>query len=107
MAPPVVRAAPARPPGRGNALSTHPDTAERFCMRFSRKSVGRGPSSSAARPSLEELEMRLAPYAASGNAWPEPQLITVSFVPDGTLMTSGTNGNVYSDMFAKFNAKWP
>jgi hypothetical protein len=78
-------------------------------MRFFRKSAGRAPSRapSAARPFLEELETRLAPYAASGNAWPEPQLVTISFVPDGTLMTSGSNGNVYSDMFAKFNAKWP
>jgi predicted Zn-dependent protease len=78
-------------------------------MRFFRKSAGRGPSRapSAARPFLEELETRLAPYAATGNAWPEPQLITLSFVPDGTLMTSGTNGNVYSDLNARFNARWP
>ncbi len=78
-------------------------------MRIFRKSAGRAPSRapSPARPFLEELETRLAPYAATGNAWPEPQLITISFVPDGTLMTSGSNGNVYSDMFAKFNAKWP
>src|SRR5262249_27631740 len=78
-------------------------------MTFFRKTAGRGParSLSSARPFLEELETRLAPYAATGNAWPEPQLITISFVPDGTLVTSGPNGNVYSDMFAKFNAKWP
>jgi hypothetical protein len=78
-------------------------------MRFFRKSAGRGPSRApaTARPFLEELETRLAPYAATGNAWPEPQLVTISFVPDGTLVTSGSNGNVYSDMFAKFNAKWP
>ena len=52
-----------------------------------------------ARPSLEALESRLVPYALSGNAWANPQLITISFVPDGTLMTSGPNGNVYSDLF--------
>src|SRR5262249_2184961 len=34
------------------------------------------------------------------------QLLTISFVPDGTLMTSGTGGNVYSNTFAKFNAKF-
>jgi hypothetical protein len=78
-------------------------------MRFFRKPAGWGPARalSSARPVLEELETRLAPYAATGNAWPEPQLITISFVPDGTLMTSGANGNVYSDLFAKFNARWP
>jgi hypothetical protein len=77
-------------------------------MRFFRNTAGRGAAKapSSARPFLEELEARLAPYAATGNAWPEPQLITISFVPDGTLMTSGPNGNVYSDLFAKFNAKW-
>jgi hypothetical protein len=77
-------------------------------MRFFRKTAGRGSprALSSARPFLEALETRLAPYAATGNAWPEPQLVTISFVPDGTLMTSGPNGNVYSDLFAKFNAKW-
>jgi hypothetical protein len=38
--------------------------------------------------------------------WAHPELITISFVPDGTLMTTGVNGNVYSNTFAKFNAKW-
>jgi predicted Zn-dependent protease len=36
-----------------------------------------------------------------------PQLITISFVPDGTLMTSGPNGKVYSNLFATLNAKYP
>jgi hypothetical protein len=58
------------------------------------------------RPRLEELESRLVLYSTTGNAWPSPQLITLSFVPDGTLMTSGTNGNVYSDLFSTFNARW-
>ncbi len=55
---------------------------------------------------VEHLETRVVPYAVTGNAWPSPQLITLSFVPDGTLMTSNLNGNVYSNLFATFNAKW-
>jgi hypothetical protein len=41
------------------------------------------------------------PYSLSGNAWPNPQLITLSFVPDGTNL-----GGVTSNLFATFNAKW-
>jgi hypothetical protein len=55
---------------------------------------------------VEVLESRLAPYAVSGNAWPHPELITISFVPDGTLMTTGTSGNMYSNLFAAFNTKF-
>jgi hypothetical protein len=55
---------------------------------------------------LEELETRLAPYSATGNAWPNPQLITLSFMPDGTpISTSGTTV-VGSNLFATFNAKF-
>jgi hypothetical protein len=54
-----------------------------------------------ALPRLEELETRVVPYTLSGNAWPNPQLITLSFVPDGTNL-----GGVYSNLFATFNAKW-
>jgi predicted Zn-dependent protease len=58
------------------------------------------------RPNLEQLETRLVPYAVTGNAWPNPQLITISFVPDGTLI--GTNGTqqVGSNLFATFDAKF-
>src|SRR5438270_6879013 len=38
-----------------------------------------------ARPALEELESRIVPYAATGNLWPHPELVTLSFVPDWTL----------------------
>ena len=37
-----------------------------------------------ARPNVEGLESRVVLYSASGNAWPNPQLITISFMPDGT-----------------------
>ena len=50
---------------------------------------------------LEELESRVVPYTLSGNAWPNPQLITISFEPDGTGL-----GGVSSNLFATFNAKW-
>jgi len=50
---------------------------------------------------VEVLESRVVPYALSGGAWPNPQLITISFVPDGTNL-----GGVYSNLFATFNAKW-
>src|SRR5437763_6373518 len=50
---------------------------------------------------LEPLESRLVPYSVSGNAWPNPQLITLSFVPDGTNL-----GGATSNLFATFNAKF-
>ncbi|HXG12034.1 MAG TPA: matrixin family metalloprotease [Gemmataceae bacterium] len=54
-----------------------------------------------ARLQIEALESRLVPYALSGNQWPHPELITISFVPDGT------NINGYaSNLFATFNAKF-
>jgi hypothetical protein len=52
-------------------------------------------------PRLEALESRVVPYVTSGNLWPNPQLITLSFVPDGTNL-----GGVTSNLFATFNAKW-
>jgi hypothetical protein len=59
-----------------------------------------------ALPRLEELETRVVPYSLSGDAWPNPQLITLSFVPDGTILGGTVGGYVYSNMFATFNAKW-
>jgi hypothetical protein len=52
-------------------------------------------------PRLEELESRIVPYALSGDAWPNPQLITLSFVPDGTNL-----GGATSNLFSVFNAKF-
>jgi hypothetical protein len=49
------------------------------------------------------LESRLVPYSVSGNAWPNPQLVTISFVPDGTILGSNANGYIYSNLFATFN----
>jgi hypothetical protein len=50
---------------------------------------------------VEALESRLVPYSASSNAWPNPQLITISFVPDG-MVIDGTGDT--SNLFATFNA---
>jgi hypothetical protein len=50
---------------------------------------------------VEQLETRVVPYAVTGNLWPNPQLITISFMPDGTNL-----GGVYSNLFQTFNAKW-
>jgi hypothetical protein len=53
------------------------------------------------RPSVAQLESRLVPYALSGDAWPVPSLVTISFVPDGT------NINGYaSNLDSTFNAKY-
>jgi hypothetical protein len=69
---------------------------------FSKKNAARSRSPRWARPSLEALESRLVAYAASTNAWPVPQLITIGFVPDGTSLGGGNTSN----LFATFNAKF-
>lgn len=51
--------------------------------------------------SVERLEERVLLYATSGNAWPNKDLITISFMPDGTNMGGGTN-----NLNATFNAKF-
>jgi hypothetical protein len=48
---------------------------------------------------LETLETRIVPYALSGDAWPNPNLITLSFEPDGTEL-----GGNSSNLFSTFNA---
>lgn len=53
----------------------------------------------AADGAIESLEPRLVLYAASGNAWPSPELVTISFVPDGTNL-----GGVSSNLNSSFNA---
>src|SRR5579871_3182052 len=53
------------------------------------------------RPQVEGLESRLVPYTTSGNMWPNPQLVTISFMPDGTSLGTAT-----SNLFSTFNAKF-
>jgi hypothetical protein len=55
-----------------------------------------------ARPlSVEQLEDRTTP-ATFGAPWPDPQHLTVSFVPDGTAVGASS-----SDLFATLNAEVP
>lgn len=54
-----------------------------------------------ARPVLEDLESRVVLYSASGNLWPAAQLITISFVPDGTNL-----GGKASNLFSTFNSRF-
>jgi hypothetical protein len=68
----------------------------------------RGPNRPSRRPTLalEILESRVVPYALTGNAWPSPQLITISFMPDGTTISTNGTQLVGSNLFSKFNAKF-
>jgi len=59
-----------------------------------------------ARLEVESLEVRIVPYSTSGNLWPHPEFVTISFVPDGTIVGTNSQGYVYSNLFAKFNAKF-
>jgi predicted Zn-dependent protease len=77
-----------------------------FFGLFGKPSRKRSSRSARVRLGLETLESRLTPYAVSGNAWPNPQLITLSFMPDGTLVSSGSNGAITSDLFATLNARF-
>jgi hypothetical protein len=71
-------------------------------MFFSRKAP-RSRAHLSRPPVLEALETRVVPYALTGNSWPSPQLVTLSFVPDGTVMAQGDGGPITSDMFSAFN----
>src|SRR6516225_3508329 len=53
-------------------------------------------------PALEPLEDRLVPYALSGYQWANPN-VSVSFMPDGTLISSSYPSN----LFAVYNAAYP
>ena len=57
---------------------------------------------------LETLESRVVLFAASGNAWPAAQLITISFMPDGTDLGGGKSSNLQSTFNTKFGtaATW-
>src|ERR1700752_3590672 len=54
-----------------------------------------------ARLCLEALEAREVPYAVSGNAWMHPELVTLSFQPDGTNL-----GGVTSNLTSTFNSRF-
>lgn len=69
---------------RRRCSSSHPSLTHRFLL------------------TVEVLESRTVPYATIG-AWPHPELVTLSFMPDGTSL----GGSLYSNLFASLNAKWP
>jgi hypothetical protein len=53
------------------------------------------------RLQIESLEERWVPYATSGNLWPRPERITISFQPDGTNL-----GGPTSNLITTFNTKF-
>jgi hypothetical protein len=73
----------------------------RFLNKRPRRRTPKSPPSRRALLRVEQLEGRVVPYATSGNAWPNPQVVSISFVPDGTDL-----GGVSSNLFATFNARW-
>ncbi len=75
-----------------------------FGLFAARRRAARRVVRRSARPAVEALESRLTPYSATGNVWPHPQLITLSFVPDGTVMALGNGGQITSNLFATFNS---
>ena len=66
-------------------------------MKFSntRKRPGapRLPRSTRVRLEFDSLEARIVPYALAGDVWPHPEMVTISFVPDGTIVTFIESGN--------------
>ncbi|MFO0952057.1 MAG: matrixin family metalloprotease [Isosphaeraceae bacterium] len=52
-------------------------------------------------PVVEDLEARVVLYSASGNLWAHPELVTISFMPDGTNFNGSS-----SNLFATFNARF-
>ncbi len=59
-----------------------------------------------ARPALEHLEDRLVPYSVTGNVWPNSQVVTLSFMPDGTPLSSAVGSPITSNLFSAFNARF-
>jgi hypothetical protein len=56
---------------------------------------------------VEQLESRLNPYTLTGNTWPSKQLITIGFMPDGTLLGTQSNGQpLVSDLQSKLTSWW-
>src|SRR5262249_32809614 len=114
------------PQGRGTCFSTQPLRARLIPQRLQEKRIPmrsltnlrhlwkklgrkRRPFSAALHAQLrvEGLETRLVPYSVSGNAWPHPELVTLSFVPDGTNL-GGVTSNLQSAFTNKFGsvARW-
>src|SRR6266576_1571664 len=74
--------------------------------KFLRSPAPRPERSRRTRLYVETLESRIVPYANSGDFWLHPQLVTISFVPDGTVLGQSFTGPVRSNLFANFNARF-
>ena len=61
-----------------------------FERRQEHRSAG-GQRDRRSRPGLESLESRVVLYSATGNAWMNPAVITISFMPDGTNLGGATS----------------
>lgn len=77
-----------------------------FFKKSKRTRSSRSPRPTRARLGIENLESRLVPYAISGNAWMHPELVTLSFVPDGTIVGSNSEGYITSNLFATMDARF-
>ncbi len=55
------------------------------------------------RAPAETLEQRVLLYATSGNAWPNSELVTISFMPDGTDL-GGVASNLQSTLTTRFGS---
>ncbi len=72
-------------------------------LRGSERQKGSRGERRASRPAVETLEKRILLYATSGNAWPNSELITISFVPDGADL-GGATSNLQSTFNTKFGS---
>jgi hypothetical protein len=58
------------------------------------------------RPQPELLESRVVPFAWSGYAWPHPEMIRLSIVPDGTLVNGYPSNMISSFSRLGTQATW-
>src|SRR5687767_12580733 len=77
-----------------------------FFKKSKRTRSSRTPRQPQAQVGVEQLEAREVPYAISGNAWINPGLITIGFVPDGTILGANGQGYITSNLFATMNARF-
>ena len=72
-------------------------------MLWLRKAKSTGGTRKTSRLGVEKLEAREVLYAASGNLWINPQLVTIGFVPDGTVIGSDASGPILSNLQSTFD----
>ncbi|MGF1581081.1 MAG: matrixin family metalloprotease [Gemmataceae bacterium] len=92
---------------------------QKFRDWFTKPALRKKPSNRPRRgPSLqvENLEARWTPYSASGNAWLNPELVSLSFMPENTVLGQYADGsNITNDLPSAFlseygshgNWQWP